>query len=384
MNKYVMVIVFFGVFLAGCEKRNPTFPLRSQLHLGMAIEDVWKLYGLRIEDSNTIRLIPDFALIPASETMVENCEQATYRHLLEDNSKKVPFLLTFKRCRMSNYDDVQKEKERRVSSFKENADPNIKKELNEFSKKYKLGPENEEVLIELLAGESALPQCMTSYTLVNIKPENYKSNNKKQSKVKSQPFTLEQLRLGMTKSEVESICQGSMEFISSRVLPDNSIEKIYRMWPNETKGLFGAGTTVTHSSLASNIWARGKDLRPYYLAFAESDNPELILKGFTLDVETTRHIEMQQAEITRRLQGQSRSHQPATSYTGQITVDNDSVITPDGYGLGVHRNQYGQAVTLEPDFGGVPGEELQIKTNAYGPGVHADQYGRPVRERQWP
>lgn len=50
------------------------------------------------------------------------------------------------------------------------------------------------------------------------------------------------------------------------------------------------------------------------------------------------------------------------------------------YGQGVHMNQYGQPVKLKPDFGGVEGEQLQIKRDAYGPGVHMDQYGRPVRE----
>lgn len=56
----------------------------------------------------------------------------------------------------------------------------------------------------------------------------------------------------------------------------------------------------------------------------------------------------------------------------------------DAYGLGIHKNQYGQPVTLRPDFGGVPGEQLHIKQNAYGLGVHIDQYGRPVREYPWP
>jgi hypothetical protein len=66
-----------------------------------------------------------------------------------------------------------------------------------------------------------------------------------------------------------------------------------------------------------------------------------------------------------------------------ITAD-PSVLRPNAYGLGVHQNRYGQPVTLRPNFGGVPGERLQIKENAYGPGVHMDQYGRPVREYSWP
>lgn len=56
----------------------------------------------------------------------------------------------------------------------------------------------------------------------------------------------------------------------------------------------------------------------------------------------------------------------------------------NAYGPGIHMNQYGQAVTLKPDFGGVPGEYLKITEDAYGLGVHMDQYGRPVREYSWP
>lgn len=68
----------------------------------------------------------------------------------------------------------------------------------------------------------------------------------------------------------------------------------------------------------------------------------------------------------------------------QIQSDDLSVLQPDGYGMGVHINRYGQPVKLRPDFGGVPGEQLQITTDGYGMGVHVDQYGRPVREYSCP
>ena len=58
-------------------------------------------------------------------------------------------------------------------------------------------------------------------------------------------------------------------------------------------------------------------------------------------------------------------------------------LRPNVYGRGVYENRYGQSVTLEPQGGGVPGEQLRITPDAYGPGVHMDQYGRPVRERPW-
>ena len=55
-------------------------------------------------------------------------------------------------------------------------------------------------------------------------------------------------------------------------------------------------------------------------------------------------------------------------------------LVPDAYGPGVHQNQYGQAVILRAQGGGIPGERLTITPDAYGPGVHMDQYGRAVNE----
>ena len=86
------------------------------------------------------------------------------------------------------------------------------------------------------------------------------------------------------------------------------------------------------------------------------------------------------ADRTNTQTAASTAARPAA--TG-VTTDNTGVIKPNAYGPGVHQNRYGQPVRLVPDFGGVPGEQLQIKTDAYGPGVHMDQYGRPVRERRW-
>jgi len=66
------------------------------------------------------------------------------------------------------------------------------------------------------------------------------------------------------------------------------------------------------------------------------------------------------------------------------SIPNSNGLQLNAYGPNIHMNQYGQAVTLKPDFGGVPDEHLKITQNAYGPGVHMDQYGRPVREYPWP
>jgi len=82
--------------------------------------------------------------------------------------------------------------------------------------------------------------------------------------------------------------------------------------------------------------------------------------------------------------GYSNNHHQSYDSSSTIVVDNCSVLTPDGYGPGIHINRYGQPVELKPDFGAVPGEHLEIKTDACGPGIHCDQYGRAVREYPWP
>lgn len=98
------------------------------------------------------------------------------------------------------------------------------------------------------------------------------------------------------------------------------------------------------------------------------------------------------ATVAQRLRAQETPFWKKMLYSGlvglgsieQNTSSYSTSLIPNAYGPEVHMNQYGQPVTLQPDFGGVPGELLQIKPNAYGPGVHMDQYGRPVREYPWP
>lgn len=94
-------------------------------------------------------------------------------------------------------------------------------------------------------------------------------------------------------------------------------------------------------------------------------------------------IQQQQQELALRQQELT-----ALSLSLDISIKNDNDLPPrikvNEYGRGVHRNQFGQPITLRPDYGGVTGESLQIKENAYGLGVHSDQYGRPVREYPWP
>ena len=59
---------------------------------------------------------------------------------------------------------------------------------------------------------------------------------------------------------------------------------------------------------------------------------------------------------------------------------NDSYVTPNAYGYGVHSDQYGRPVRWQvqgDSYGDT--SHLKVKQNAYGPGVGMDQYGRPVR-----
>lgn len=69
--------------------------------------------------------------------------------------------------------------------------------------------------------------------------------------------------------------------------------------------------------------------------------------------------------------------------TGNTRSAGGNGFVPNVFGPGVHQNQYGQAVTLHPQGGGIAGERLDISPDAYGPGIHRDQYGRVVRERPW-
>ena len=60
---------------------------------------------------------------------------------------------------------------------------------------------------------------------------------------------------------------------------------------------------------------------------------------------------------------------------------NSTIKKENAYGYGVHQDQYGRAVTIQPNTGysnGYSDPGLKIKENTYGYGQHSDQYGRPV------
>ena len=59
---------------------------------------------------------------------------------------------------------------------------------------------------------------------------------------------------------------------------------------------------------------------------------------------------------------------------------NSTIQKENAYGLGVHMDQYGRAVTIQPknNHTGYTNPLLEINENQYGYQNHADQYGRPV------
>jgi hypothetical protein len=217
---------------------------------------------------------------------------------------------------------------------------------------------------------------------------------------KRSAFKIQDLKLGMQKYEVQVICNGSLEFVASEVIPNQkgSSMVVYRMWPNETKNLLGQ--RICDGSPAANLWARNKDIKPYLLTFIEhppltkanaiklakdvnATNPDDVkiivglfegycpaqLVGVSQDTETIR---------LRTIQAIQRQQELYNANQGSVSQ------TTSSYGSGVYMNRYGQPVTLRPDFGSVQGELLKIKPDVYGPGIHSDQYGRPVREYPLP
>jgi hypothetical protein len=60
--------------------------------------------------------------------------------------------------------------------------------------------------------------------------------------------------------------------------------------------------------------------------------------------------------------------------------ENSTIQQYDAYGLGVHSDQYGQPVTVQPKHGYSgynPLNRIQER-DAYGPNIHMDSYGRPA------
>lgn len=164
------------------------------------------------------------------------------------------------------------------------------------------------------------------------------------------------LSLGMKYEQAVNICTRGMNFVETKQ-DDNVVITRYRVdFLND-----GFGGEL--------IWGS----TPYLLTFEEQPGLENKLT----------HIELYRI-ATLRTTTSNRQQMQHSNSVSNISSDDSSVLEPDGYGLGVHKNRYGQPVRLEPDFGGVYGERLEIETDGYGMGVHMDQYGRPVREKKWP
>jgi DNA-directed RNA polymerase subunit H (RpoH/RPB5) len=200
------------------------------------------------------------------------------------------------------------------------------------------------------------------------------------------------LQFGMQKYEVEEIYGKHLTFVSLEPIPDtNGYSKgVYRMWSNRPdapkghRGILTAGqptpfklTFVIYPPLtngqcelivAKNNVTDANEIKQ--IMALEGYRPNQLLK---IEEDTS-------ALMIEAVHGQTK----AIIQESDDTTSSQNILTPNAYGLGVHSDRYGRPVKLIPDWGGVPGETLQIKPDAYGPGVHSDQYGRPVREYPWP
>ncbi len=158
------------VFCAGCSKQ--ILPSRDQVHFGMSIDEVWQLYGYdKNEPLNTYNKVK-YTLIEEKDT--GKCTFLTHRYWFKNTrpfAPNQPYLLTFISCRLPNYDEVQKEINRRKELFEN--DPKLKKELEALCKEYPIKSEHRDTLIELLYIyiNRPLPKSMSDKILVKIVPE---------------------------------------------------------------------------------------------------------------------------------------------------------------------------------------------------------------------
>jgi hypothetical protein len=84
---------------------------------------------------------------------------------------------------------------------------------------------------------------------------------------KRKAFNVQDLKLGMQKYQVESICNGSLEFVAMEVIPDSNghSKTTYRMWPNKPKNWveqrFATGKGLVGQFIPPN------DRKPYQVTF---------------------------------------------------------------------------------------------------------------------
>jgi hypothetical protein len=89
-------------------------------------------------------------------------------------------------------------------------------------------------------------------------------------------------------------------------------------------------------------------------------------------------IQRQIAEMENGRYNRGSASQPQPAAPPPVT----GPVRPNGYGLGVNQDQYGNPHTYRLENGEAVSPIFQggVQRNAYGPGVHMDQFGRPVRD----
>jgi hypothetical protein len=155
----------------------------------MTFGQVWELYDCDFSDPNTTQNCLRLDFVAVDEQMIEDCIFTTYQHWLYNldkksiwgtppSSAKKPYLLTFRYCRLPNYDAIQKERKRRINEVKQMYEDNqdMQKDLDAFCEENQIASENRETLIEVMAlsfnKDNPLPKCTTDTRLVKIALDN--------------------------------------------------------------------------------------------------------------------------------------------------------------------------------------------------------------------
>jgi hypothetical protein len=103
-----------------------------------------------------------------------------------------------------------------------------------------------------------------------------------ESKQNPKAFDVQDLKPGMTKSEVQAICNGHLVMVSLDGDPYGNNTTVYRMWPNKVEF---AGQNIAGSPMG-NLLSGGKDTNPYLLVFVNDKFTSLYEDTDTLNART--------------------------------------------------------------------------------------------------
>lgn len=142
-------------------------------------------------------------------------------------------------------------------------------------------------------------------TKATLKAENkiYKNQKKVLKQQKKKAFTVQDLKFGMQKYEVEKICKGSLEFIATEAIPDSNgySKTVYRMWPNRTNRTLEQIASLSVGSIGAALVQAGKDNKPYQLTFIVA--PPLTKEQITEYIKQKNITDLNELATFERLEG---------------------------------------------------------------------------------